>query len=144
MREIKFRAWDGEDIYLSDDIGNDFDFQVTKNGLTLMLNEQFHECGSGVAEEYWNYVEKTDAVFMQFTGLKDKNGVEIYDGDIIPYRGQNYQVEMCGTSWTLKDYEECDYYGHDAPELQDWSEFEVIGNIHQNPELLTNCKAGDL
>lgn len=112
MREIKVRARDGA------------------------TGEILSQLYMGQCFQWVNHEMQHNVIIEQYTGLSDVNGVEIYDGDIIPYRGENYQVEMCGTSWTLKDYEECDYYGHDAPELQDWSEFEVIGNIHQNPELL--------
>lgn len=70
---------------------------------------------------------------MQYTGLKDRNGVEIYDGDIaICPDGFKYQCVMDdrGCFVFCNPSDKCDFYFLDD---MDW---EVIGNIHQNPELL--------
>ena len=159
-RTIKFRAWDGETMYSHESIGEDYDFQIGVNGLILMLNEQFHECGSGVAEEYWQYVD-TKAEFMQFTGLTDKNGVDIYEGDIIQFTywwfdGNEAETLLTGEivysdhsmSFQLKGVKNKEWqkhtgYGDDCDYLTPFSElnfeeadFHVIGNIHQNSDLL--------
>lgn len=84
---------------------------------------------------YWNpeYIYHTakDA----FTGLLDKNGKEIYEGDIVRHiNGKNYKIVFCGDRFEPEDW---DNYGPNGEFGYDWEEFEVIGDIYNNPELLT-------
>lgn len=69
--------------------------------------------------------------WTQYTGLKDKNGMEIYEGDILTgfcYDEKPYEVELFPLSGFEYAWQE---WGNDS------SNVEVIGNIYENPELLT-------
>lgn len=121
MREIKFRAWDGEQMHKA--------FDLTQNPI------------------YW-WKDNFDYPLMQYTGLKDKNGVEIYEGDILSSSG-GYGGDLIGSVYwgVLSD---TDGWSHGA--YQCWvcdgeslfdlagansdASCEVIGNIYENPELL--------
>ena len=124
-REIKFRVWDKvREVYLDDDHG--FRLMYLRNGSTRFFNQ-----------DRW--------IFEQYTGLNDKNGKEIYEGDIIEVVNVHDGDEEC---WEQP-------YGPAIPQEVKWDEerlrwsfggcrrilcvpedFEVIGNIHANPELL--------
>lgn len=77
-------------------------------------------------------LENELVIFMQYTGLKDKNGVEIYEGDLLGHQSRNMKVTG------VKGVHEVEWDGNTArfglP--QPLAEFEVIGNIYENPELL--------
>lgn len=124
MREIKFRAWDGEKMC--------YDYLVARpqfaNVLAVMCDEDFAKSQYGLKE--WK--------LMQFTGLQDKNGKEIYEGDIISH------FYYIGTeTFEVKWIEESCAYGLKSnnrvmmPTRFCEKYMEVIGNIYENPELLS-------
>ena len=122
MKEIKFRAWDKtlNKIHCWSAIENHFTFEE-------LLDDNFFEA-------------------MQYTGLKDKNGTEIYDGDYIRYsmRTINGSVftHVCRVfqhesgTWRIEGYHEDNpSYETKGTVYEVHKVCEVIGNIYENPEL---------
>lgn len=119
------------------------------NHLTRMLcpigdflkegDEKHYIVKSGFAD--WNmprdleFVEVIPETVGQYTGLKDKNGKMIFEGDIFSLGDKNilYVVEWCDTGLKGKQTGSTSWVG-----LEHWQDrIEIIGNIHDNPELLT-------
>lgn len=100
----------------------------------LIFENDKTRCMCGYAYDF--YLEDEDATIMQSTGLFDKNGKEIFEGDIlsskiypvngvVEYRTKSGMLVNC-----LKEYSYYEYLGNVA------SDREIIGNIYENPELL--------
>lgn len=123
MREIKFRAWDGEQMVSPD--------YIDRNG-------------AGHWSE--NSIPTMGDTLMQFTGLKDKNGKEIYEGDILKWVAGRHWTIMGGSTKTdrfdtvtYEGFGFCPFIhsdGYGGVTTIDVSNCEVIGNIYENPELL--------
>lgn len=126
MREIKFRAWSrkfGGMIYPNSE------YSINVHSSTVWKDARDDE----------------SAILMQFTGLKDKNGKEIYEGDIVQLRrGSQYEVKWNDNEamwWLVHAKRECDDYGllytHNI-----WlnEPKEIIGNIYEHGHLLNNGK----
>ena len=127
MREIRFRAWDKQKEYM---------FFPTE----LMLNIQ----GENKGRVEWVYDEEDlkvfDFVLMQYTGLHDKNSKEIFEGDAVKCSQYKGIVEFKKyDDW--EQYQWGEHYGY-VVQAKDGEhsildyEFEIIGNIHENPELI--------
>ena len=95
-------------------------------------------------ERVWDYADETPAIIMQSTGLKDKNGVEIFESDIVKWGAWDVKSAMARHEkmkkvnvivWNQrKGSWQTDH--DDVWEVGIYSDIEVIGNICQNPELL--------
>jgi len=130
MREIKFRAWDKEQkrwIKLEH-----------KSGLLFSWGQIYlSDSYDGEDNPTFKKQDKDSFELMQYTGLKDKNGKEIYEGDILEAERENAcQWEVVWfNGWYLDRYvngvkdEGDDKYGFRT-------DLKVIGNIYENPELL--------
>jgi hypothetical protein len=115
MREIKFKVWDKKYGHFND--------------IILELPRELNEDWTGL-----NY---GDLVLLQYTGLKDKNGKEIYEGDFI----QNDMGELASIIYSGKRFTT---QHADIPKGDfEWEDddtncnFTVIGNIYENPDLIS-------
>jgi uncharacterized phage protein (TIGR01671 family) len=133
MREIKFRIWDKQGkVYLNekdvaiDNLGNIFVFEGhDDNDIALYHARILIDPGK---ERY---------IIEQSTGLKDKNHTEIYEGDVVKVEGDGeiYRVEWIRSGFGLEPrYNSPRYPVLGNVELR--KKIEVIGNVHENPELL--------
>jgi hypothetical protein len=123
QRQLKFRAWDKlAKKFTYPDKGYQGHYVLTLNGQFQNLQN-----GSG-GNEY---------VVQQWTGLKDYESNNIYEGDIVRYEldGIVYTqtVEWCNNGWEMIDAR---LYG--TPLITNLPNFEVVGNIFENSELLNN------
>ena len=129
MREIKFRVWDSglkkmilfsPEYFLDDD----------RDTITFGTAERYYVAGDHDSGNRFK--------LMQYTGLKDKNGVDIYESDILEYRAKpnfdpNYPDRFrFSVQWGDKGFRD-NRVGFDIYKYEDG---EVIGNMYENPELM--------
>lgn len=142
MREILFRGkrtdngkWvEGYCVY--DESG-----QSTKNSTAYIVHPHKHPCG-------WQLLpfEVIPESVSEFTGLCDKKGKKIFEGDIVKAQDEIWGSPFCDGITGKIVYDECAYFIEPKNPIESqWlfnecAVYEVIGNIHDNPELL---KEGD-
>lgn len=134
MREIKFRAWDGWKMFNVDVLA------ITPGGWSCGVG--FDREGELVPDHGRRGVSlayQPSIKVMQFTGLCDRNGKEIYEGDIVEVTGTPYYAKRGQVVFNGKEYGLLDANNGFCADFvwEDWERFfEVIGNIYENPELL--------
>jgi uncharacterized phage protein (TIGR01671 family) len=129
-RVIKFRAWNGSEMVMPQEKSY-YQRYISFCGNIIQKSSEGMACFGGT--DRWRV--ESDLHVMQFTGLTDKNGVDIYEGDIciwyindlerlgeVYYHDQSFEMRSPSMG----------YIGWDANR----GEIEVIGNIYQNLELL--------
>ena len=118
MREIKFRAWG-------------------PNCEVMWVWEEVQQIANVLG---WENFAEGERILMQYTGLKDKNGVEIYEGDLlINNSGRVCEVifnEYCATFDSMVRVSDGNDSGYGFKNSLWRSHVTIIGNIHRNPELI--------
>lgn len=140
MREIKFR---GKRIDNGEWVYGFYCKAIPETSETYIAPEWLYNCYEAMGKnEQWSlrfdeYFEVIPQTVGQYTGLKDKNGVEIYDGDVVRCWGG-------ASAFGYHEFEENilidEFYQLRVNEIGYYDEFYILGNIHENPELLEVTK----
>lgn len=129
MRELKFRAFDTENKEMLE--VQELDYEDSWNGQPRVRTTMYND-----------YFDTEEMILMQYTGLKDKNGVEIYEGDIVQAR---YFEDSTSEKYVVKyDTDRAGFFpfacgdGCGCCETDVISAIyaEILGNIYDNPELI--------
>jgi len=138
MRDIKFRAWLKNENVMGEVTG----FRFSKSQYPF-ANVRFRENGKIVDDGYYFGQEDgcDNVILMQFTGCHDKNGLEIYEGDIVipqTFTNAKYRVYWSQErlQWSIINTSNVSKESGRAL-INNSTLYEVIGNIYENPELLT-------
>lgn len=132
-RDIKFRLWSKIGKKFIETDNPDLDFVINNNGYLYSIEYCYGETC---------ILPQMDTEVLQFTGLKDRNGKEIYEGDILkynfPYDGRLKHVSPVKFLEAEASFGIKDRYGNEIPlyRIAANNYFEVIGNIYENEELL--------
>lgn len=133
-REIKFRGYDKEDERMTYFDDEEYLYHCP---FILRLEQVFKKDSNYDDYEDFEYKDVTDKIeLMQYTGLHDKNGKEIYEGDILKSIQWNniYLVKYTGTAFYL--YRKGNNGFNKITTWNNTEKSEIIGNIYDNPELL--------
>ena len=125
MKTIKFRSWDKKNKLMI--IFDRPNYPMNTMALSFM-SDHFSKTGKPVGKL---------SELMQYTGLKDKKGKEIYEGDILADSHKNPcigEVRWKGYKWDCGTDEDID--NDETPIITETGAIEIIGNIYENPELI--------
>lgn len=129
-RVIKFRAWDKE---VNRMVGVDsiefVDVLEGRCGVNVFSFEEDVRKGKMKMHES-RWLDKGKFELLQWTGMKDKNGKEIYEGDIVRYWGGVAPIEYNMFGFAIK------YSGDEYFDINEPDRIEVIGNIYENSDLI--------
>ena len=120
MKTIKFRAW------------NSYENKMYEWDEICKMDEKGHLTLTNLLNNFINHVKP-----IQFTGLQDKNGKDIYEGDIVHFKGTKSDeataiVEFKDGRFIFMIDAKAILY----KDIMGWRDTEIIGNIHENPELI--------
>ena len=127
----KFRAWDGAKKEMFKDT-----FAITESGQVVVVEQEFVTSPP-------DYVFVDHLVIMQSTGIKDKNGKEIFEGDIVDYKGRKAIIKWHGpyASFIYRFVDEMqERVSEWEPLFLAYHHFEIIGNVHENKEFLEDME----